>query len=84
MWTRVWIFANLATDHQHRDDDRHLPDAILVQNTQNRDTEAIQLKLDELIRANQNARNLMLKLEDLTEDDLKRLKDSFTAIGRQD
>jgi low affinity Fe/Cu permease len=53
----------------------------LIQNTQNRDTEAIQLKLDELIRVNQNARNVMLKLEDLTEDDLRRLKQNFTAIA---
>jgi low affinity Fe/Cu permease len=37
----------------------------LLQNTQNRDTAAIQLKLDELIRANQDARNKMLCLEDL-------------------
>lgn len=42
----------------------------LIQNTQNRDTTAIQLKLDELIRANENARNRMLALEDLTEDQL--------------
>ena len=42
----------------------------LLQNTQNRDTTAIQLKLDELIRANQNARNGMLCLEDLSEDEL--------------
>jgi low affinity Fe/Cu permease len=38
-----------------------------TQNTQNRDTTAIQLKLDELIRANENARNQMLRLEDSTE-----------------
>jgi low affinity Fe/Cu permease len=37
----------------------------LLQNTQSRDTAAVQLKLDELIRANQNARNMMLCLEDL-------------------
>ena len=49
----------------------------LIQNTQNRDTAAIQLKLDELIRANENARNRMLALEDLTENQLKRLKESF-------
>src|SRR5215813_4121972 len=36
----------------------------LMQNTQNRDTVSIQLKLDELIRANENARNAMLSLED--------------------
>ena len=53
----------------------------LIQNTQNRDTAAIQLKLDELIRANQNARNAMLCLEDLTEDELKRVKTAFTSLA---
>jgi low affinity Fe/Cu permease len=49
----------------------------LIQNTQNRDTTAIQLKLDELIRVNENARNQMLRLEDLTENQIKHLKESF-------
>jgi low affinity Fe/Cu permease len=52
----------------------------LIQNTQNRDTAAIQLKLDELIRANQQARNRMLTLEDLSEDELKRLKETFAVL----
>lgn len=55
----------------------------LIQNTQNRDTAAIQLKLDELIRANQNARNKMLQLEDLTEDELRTLKASFGKLVEQ-
>ena len=53
----------------------------LVQNTQNRDTAAIQLKLDELIRANQGARNAMLNLEDLTEEQLKHLKATFAQLA---
>jgi low affinity Fe/Cu permease len=53
----------------------------LMQNTQNRDTAAIQLKLDELIRANENARNAMLTLEDLTEEQLLRLKSSFARMA---
>jgi low affinity Fe/Cu permease len=53
----------------------------LIQNTQNRDTAAIQLKLDELIRANQDARNNMLCLEDLSEDELKRVKSAFAALA---
>jgi low affinity Fe/Cu permease len=53
----------------------------LMQNTQNRDTAAVQLKLDELIRANEHARNAMLTLEDLTEDQLKRLKDRFAHLA---
>jgi low affinity Fe/Cu permease len=46
----------------------------LIQNTQNRDTTAIQLKLDELIRANENAHNRMMRLEDLSENQIKQLK----------
>jgi low affinity Fe/Cu permease len=53
----------------------------LIQNTQNRDTTAIQLKLDELIRANENARNQMLTLEDLTENQLHRLKESLASAA---
>jgi len=53
----------------------------LMQNTQNRDTASIQLKLDELIRANENARNAMLSLEDLTEEQLKRIKAAFANLA---
>ena len=53
----------------------------LIQNTQNRDTTAIQLKLDELIRANQHAQNRMMKLEDLTENQIKHLKESLAATA---
>jgi low affinity Fe/Cu permease len=52
-----------------------------MQNTQNRDTVSIQLKLDELIRANENARNAMLSLEDLSEDQLKRVKATFANLA---
>ena len=53
----------------------------LLQNTQNRDTAAIQLKLDELIRANEDARNKMLCLEDLSEDELKKVKATFASLA---
>jgi low affinity Fe/Cu permease len=56
----------------------------LIQNTQNRDTTAIQLKLDELIRANENARNQMQRLEDLTENQIKHVKESFAETGKID
>ena len=55
----------------------------LIQNTQNRDTTAIQLKLDELIRANDHARNTMQRLEELTENQMKQVKESF-AVARHD
>jgi low affinity Fe/Cu permease len=53
----------------------------LIQNTQNRDTEALQLKLDELIRANRHARDRLLTLEDLDEDELGRVKAAFERLA---
>ena len=53
----------------------------LIQNTQNRDMAALHLKLDELIRVNQDARNTLLNLEDLTEEELEHLKGSFTRLA---
>ena len=55
----------------------------LIQNTQNRDASAVQLKLDELIRVSTNARNKLLTLEDLTEAELDQLKKSFSRIADQ-
>src|SRR3989338_4773943 len=44
----------------------------LIQNTQNRDSKAIHLKLDELLRAVKNARNSLVDLEDLSDQELKK------------
>jgi low affinity Fe/Cu permease len=55
----------------------------LIQNTQNRDSEAIQLKLDELIRALQGAHNALLDLEELTEADLDRLRAHYEQLAQQ-
>jgi low affinity Fe/Cu permease len=52
----------------------------LIQNTQNRDAEAIQLKLDELLRAVTEARTSLVDLEDLSDDELKRLRDEFQQL----
>jgi low affinity Fe/Cu permease len=54
----------------------------LIQNTQNRDTEAIQLKLDELIRANEKARNRLLRLEELSEQEMEHIRHSFTTLAK--
>jgi low affinity Fe/Cu permease len=54
----------------------------LIQNTQNRDGLAIQLKLDELLRALEGARNSMVDLENLSDEELKRLKKEFARISR--
>ncbi len=57
----------------------------IIQNSQNRDTKIIQLKLDELIRAVQGARNKMIDLEDLTDQQVGHLKKEFQkAYGDTD
>ena len=55
----------------------------LIQNTQNRDTEAIQLKLDELIRATQGANNLLLDLEELEDQELEDFRNRYESIAEQ-
>ena len=53
----------------------------LIQNTQNRESSALQLKIDELLRAVRGAQNAFINLEDLSEDDLNRLKERYAAIA---
>lgn len=53
----------------------------LIQNTQNRDTEAIQVKLDELIRATQGAHNALLDLEELDERRLDQFKRRYQTLA---
>ena len=53
----------------------------LIQNTQNRDTEAIQIKLDELIRATNGAHNALLDLEELEEDALDAFRAKYQVLA---
>ncbi|HZE61683.1 MAG TPA: low affinity iron permease family protein [Burkholderiales bacterium] len=55
----------------------------LIQNTQNRDAEAIQVKLDELIRLSKGGHNVLLDLEELEEDELDRIRASYCKIAQQ-
>ena len=55
----------------------------LIQNTQNRDTEAIQIKLDELIRVSHSADNALLDLEELEEKELDELRAHYEEMARQ-
>jgi low affinity Fe/Cu permease len=55
----------------------------LIQNTQNRDAKAMHLKLDELIRALKGARNQLVDLEDLSDEDLKKLERQFQRMRRR-
>ena len=51
----------------------------LIQNTQNRDTKATQLKLDELIKSQSGARNMFIGLEDISDEELQELSEEFRS-----
>lgn len=55
----------------------------LIQNSQNRDSKALQIKLDELIRATKGAHNALLDLEELEESELQALKDRYEALAKR-
>ena len=55
----------------------------IIQNTQNRDSKALHLKLDELIHAIKGARNTFIDLEDLSDEELKKLQEQFERLTRK-
>ena len=55
----------------------------LIQNTQNRDSVALQVKLDELIRVVEGAQNTLLDLEELDEDQLNTIRGKYEQLARE-
>ncbi len=55
----------------------------LIQNTQNRDSVAVQLKLDELIRTLEGAKNNLIDIEEATEDDLNQLREGYRNLANE-
>ena len=55
----------------------------LIQNTQNRDAKAMHLKLDELIRAIKDARNELVDLEDLSDEELQKVEEQFRSMRKR-
>lgn len=55
----------------------------LIQNTQNRDSKAIHIKLDELIRTTKNARNNIIDIEDMEDDQLEEFQKEFGEMHRK-
>ncbi len=53
----------------------------VIQNTQSRDTQAMQVKLDELIRVNEMAHNSLINLEEMPDTDVERMKRAFAELA---
>jgi low affinity Fe/Cu permease len=56
----------------------------LIQNTQNRESKTVQLKLDELVRSIKDARDSFIDLEDLTDEELARLQEQFERLRQEE
>jgi low affinity Fe/Cu permease len=56
----------------------------VIQNTQNRDTVAMQIKLDELIRVTKRARNALLDLEELDETELEKVREDYERLAQKE
>jgi len=56
----------------------------LIQNTQNRDSKSLHLKLDELIRATSGAQNVLIESEDFTDKDLEELRKAFEQLQQSE
>jgi low affinity Fe/Cu permease len=54
-----------------------------IQNTQNRDTEALQIKLDELLRSVEHAHTVLLNLEELDDEELKLTREDYLELARK-
>ena len=55
----------------------------LIQNTQNRDSEAVQLKLDELLRSTHGAHNALLEIEELSAEELDEIKHCYARLAQR-
>ena len=56
----------------------------IIQNTQNRESRALHLKVDELIRSTEEARNTIMAVEEMNEADLEKIKEHYNLLGKQE
>src|SRR5215207_7619120 len=56
---------------------------LLIQNTQNRDTEAMQIKLDEVLRSMENAHTVLLDLEELDNEEIDRIRQDYLDLAKK-
>jgi low affinity Fe/Cu permease len=80
LWPVLRVVGYLAAGNQHGDHNCHVSQVFLIQSTQSRDTQALHLKLDELIRVDNAARNSLLNLEEMSEADIEQVKTTFRRL----
>jgi low affinity Fe/Cu permease len=78
--TLVRLFRYMAARDQYGHHHRYFPLIFLVQHTQNRDARALHLKLDELLRSLDRARNRLINLETCTDEEINQIERQFKAL----
>jgi len=76
----LFVFRLLAVGHEHLDQRREFLMVFLIQNSQNRDSSAIQAKLDELIRTS-SARNTLVGIEKLTREEIETIRQHIERLA---
>jgi low affinity Fe/Cu permease len=79
----IWVYRYMATVINTGTTIVTFLMVFLIQNTQNRDSASIQLKLDELIRSTRGAHNAMLDLEELSQQDLEKIRALYEKLAEQ-
>src|SRR5690242_3871595 len=83
LWPAVLVQRHVAAGDQHEHHHRHVLDGVPDPKHQNRDSEAMQIKLDELIRVTQGANAALLDLEELDDDELDATRDEYEKLARE-
>lgn len=73
----------MANFYQYRAYHYYFSFDFLIQNSQNRETRAVQLKLDEIIRATEGARNVMLRVEKLSDEELQLISSQYEKLAEE-
>jgi hypothetical protein len=80
--SNVQLQRYLAAHHKHRHYHHHVFNGVPDPEHANRDTQALQLKLDELIRVTKGAHNLLIDLEELDDEQLEQLRRTYERLGK--
>jgi hypothetical protein len=78
--TALPLLGYLAGRHKYGNDYHHVPLVFIIQNTQNRDARAVNLKLDELIHVIDTAKNQMMDIEKLSDEELDVIHEKYTQM----
>jgi len=76
------LLGYVAISDQHRHDNYYFPDGVSNQRAQNKESLAVQLKLDEIVASLEGASNRLIDVEDLSEEEVENLRKHYQQLGK--